>query len=195
MAVVIEKIKIKKSKINSLQKLQKQTNNKNLSPQITVKEIHCTMSSIGVIGEMWLSFETLEGPGCFASQSRSVFVSMRACRERESRRASVSVRAVGTCAANSFYASRPTAGCLADYSGLAGPKGMCLCVIMSPSSGYFPVSPLFLKQPTVGVSVSLQRRAEAQGDVGMEGQCWEKTLAKGRARVAGSEEWGKWYHK
>ena len=43
---------------------------------------------------------------------------------------------------------------LAGWLGLAlrGPKGMCLCVIMSPSSGYFPASSLSLKQPTLGVS-------------------------------------------
>lgn len=34
---------------------------------------------------------------------------------------------------------------------LLNPKGMCLCVIVSPSSGYFPVSPLSVKQPTLGV--------------------------------------------
>lgn len=68
----------------------------------------------------------------------------------------VSVRTVGAYAANSFYASRPTAGCLLTLA-LPDPKGMCFCVIMSPSSGYFPVSPLFLKQPTVGVSTFLQK--------------------------------------
>lgn len=56
---------------------------------------------------------------------------------------------------------------------LPSPKGMFLCVIMSPSSGYFPVSPLSLKQPSWCQCLSSNeiQQAEPQGGVGMEGQC------------------------
>lgn len=94
--------------------------------------------------------------------------------------------------ASSCYASRPTAGCLATLA-LPGPKGMRLCVIMSPSSGYFPVSPLFLKQPTLGVSASLQRRFSEQKL--REMLAWRGSAGKRVWPKAGSEEWEKCYHK
>lgn len=71
---------------------------------------------------------------------------------------------------------------------LPGPKGMRLCVIMSPSSGYFPVSPLFLNNPLL-VSLPVFKGDSVSRS---SGRCWLGGAVLGRVRQRRGESGRLW---
>lgn len=95
---------------------------------------------------------------------------------------------VGACADARGWSAAP-AGCLAGWLAVAlrGPRRMCLCVIMSPSSGHFRISPFSTEQPPLGaVTLGLAgERGRMSRGAGLALPCRENGLGRGEGRAAG----------